>query len=793
MKDDILRIRCSFDGEFREEASYTLVMTAWEDRLDALLGKDRKRITPCVPGIADHEEYLSLTTDKLKVRVYRNPFGIDIFDKEGNLLSSDMRGKSYCRDQKGRVYHYQTLNEEDFYYAFGEKSGYLNKINRRLRMFNVDAFSYDPELSDPLYKHIPFYIKLDRGERTACGYFYNNSFPSVFDVGCERDYYWGAYSYYCADEGELDLFFIYGPDIKTVVKGYTDLTGKTALPPLYSLGYMGSSMHYTELEADCDQAVLSFAEKARKADIPCDGFHLSSGYTMSDDGKRYAFHWNHKKFPDPAGFIRRLRDKGLVLSPNIKPGMLVSHPLYRQFNEQGAFVLNNEGGKPYLDRFWGGDASFVDFSNPKARDLWKKYLKSSLTSIGVISIWNDNNEFEINDLEAICDFEVMRRSAGELKALLPNLMAKTAREAITELFPDTRPYILSRAGFSGIQRLAQTWAGDNRSDWKNLKYNIPLMLGMSLSGVANQGVDIGGFAGPAPEPELFVRWVQNAVFYPRFCIHSCNDDGSVTEPWMYEEYTEIIREAIKLRYRLAPYLYSLLYEASVEGSPVMRPLVYEFQQDANVPEESFDFMFGPFILVASVYEKGCEQRKVYLPEGCRWFDWKTREEYEGGRTITVDTPIDEIPMFFKSGSIIPMAKHISNLRLENIDTLNILIEPSTESEFVIYEDDGESNDYLKGSILTTTIRVKREDNEIVIRFESQGNYRTKVKSTCLDVIWRDSIPRSVRVAETLLNMETDRKDWYAEEQGWHYDEPHRSVRVKYDNPVGCYEVVISLV
>lgn len=195
---------------------------------------------------------------------------------------------------------------------------------------------------------------------------------------------------------------------------------------------------------------------------------------------------------------------------------------------------------------------------------------------------------------------------------MSTMMAKTAKDALNDYAPNERPYLVNRAGFAGIQRYAQTWAGDNRTSWNNLKYNIPTVLGMGLSGVANQGCDIGGFDGPAPEPELFVRWVQNGIFQPRFSIHSSNDDNTVTEPWMYPKYTKYIRDAIQLRYTLIPYFYSLLHEAATVGSPIMRPLVYEFQNDPNVAEESFEFMLGSSLLVANVLEKGENKKKRYI-------------------------------------------------------------------------------------------------------------------------------------------------------------------------------------
>jgi alpha-glucosidase len=184
------------------------------------------------------------------------------------------------------------------------------------------------------------------------------------------------------------------------------------------------------------------------------------------------------------------------------------------------------------------------------------------------------------------------------------LMTRASYEAQKEYRPDKRPYLISRSGCPGIQRYAQTWSGDNQSNWETLKYNIPMGLGLSISGAPNTGHDVGGFCGNAPSPELFVRWVQNGVFHPRFTIHSYHADGSVNEPWMYPEVLPIIREWIEFRYRLIPYLYTLLFESTQTGHPIIRPMVYAFPGDPKCQTESFDFMLGPSLLVASVLQDG---------------------------------------------------------------------------------------------------------------------------------------------------------------------------------------------
>lgn len=224
-------------------------------------------------------------------------------------------------------------------------------------------------------------------------------------------------------------------------------------------------------------------------------------------------------------------------------------------------------------------------------------------------------EFAAKDV-FVKDFDGKGGTIGQLKPIMSTLMCKLGSDAVKEHDENARPYIVCRSGSAGIQKYAQTWCGDNYTCWEALKYNIPTITGMGLSGQPNEGADVGGFAGPAPSEELFVRWVQNGVFMPRFSIHSASNDNTVTEPWMYSGSADMIREAILLRYRFTPYLYSLEYEASQTGAPIMRPLVYEFQKDENVFDESFEFMYGRDILVANVLEAGATSKKVRI--GLLW-------------------------------------------------------------------------------------------------------------------------------------------------------------------------------
>ena len=794
LTDSILRIRAGFDGDFAEE-SYSLVMTAWEDRMDDFLKGRRTRVEAADAVLSDGDREAVIEGRILKVVVEKDPFRICVYDKEGTLLHADIVDLAYMEDSNHRRIHTSEISPEDCFYGFGEKSGSFNKAQKFMSMSPKDAMGYNPRETDSLYKHIPFYIKLNRGTRKAVGYFYHNTCECDFDMGREKSNYWKPHSRYRTDGGDIDLFLIAGPSVRQVVERYTDLTGKSAMLPRYALGYLGSSMYYPELDNDCDDAILDFIDTTREEKIPVDGFQLSSGYCTveTDKGiKRCVFTWNKKRFKDPREFFAQMEKRGVTVSPNVKPGILLIHPKLDEMKAKGMFIKASGSDEPGIGTWWGGKGVFADFTNPCTRTYWKEMLKENVLEYGTSSVWNDNCEYDsLVDKDCRCDFEGKGGTIGQLKSVMSNIMCHITDEAIHETFTNTRPYIVCRSGHCGIQRYAQTWAGDNLTCWDSLKYNIATILGMSLSGVANQGCDIGGFYGPSPEAELMVRWIQNGIFQPRFSIHSTNTDNTVTEPWMYGDCTDYIREAIGLRYQLSPYLYSLMERAHETGLPIMEPMCSAFQEDVKCYEEGVDFMLGDSLLVANVVEKGAVSRKVYLPEGETFYDFYTRSAYEGGRTVELPVDLGSIPLFVRSGAIIPMAEdRLDNLKTQQAEHLRILCAADRDGRFELYEDDGISMDYEKGGCLKTSITMTAGERT-VLDFHQEGHYETAVKTLYLDMIHHEKAPYWVKADGETIPHFLHRRKFEDADCGWYYSQRLKSVQIKYPNPKKDYQVIVS--
>lgn len=669
----------------------------------------------CCFKVVNDDNHVILSTENLSCKInLHKPFAIT-WAINNKILLQDNPICSYQYHDSTQQFRHTLLrpstNEQYYYYGLGEKSGSIDKKLRRYRMRNMDAFGYNAEYSDPLYKHIPFYITLRNDH--AFGLFYDTTYDCTFDLGCEIDNYFGNMSYFETKDPDLDYYFINGPLIEHVVEKYTKLTGRCPLAPKWTLGYLGSAMKYTD--ASNSQTMLTkFIDNCSKYNIECTGFHLSSGYSMSSkDGKRYVFVWDRKRVPSPLTMTNDFHQAGMKILANIKPAMLTTHPY---FNEcRSLFIQNAHKNQPDLAPFWGGLGAHLDFTNPNTVIWWKNQIITNLLGNGIDCTWNDNNEFNVRNSSAKC---FNGQSIESMRPIQTMLMVKASHDAQKTTNVKMRPWLLTRAACSGTQRYGGTWTGDNYCSWHTLKYNIPMGLNLSLSGFPLIGHDVGGFAGEKPSLELFVRWVQNGIFHPRFCVHSWrpnqdddSEDNSENSLWMYPDSLPLIHDALQFRKHLQPYLYSLIHEAMISGHPIIRPTVYHFQSDIKCRNQSFEFLLGPWLLVASVYEENATTRTLYLPSSTKWYNFWTDELYDGGQTITVPATLDMFPLFVREGALLPL----------DVDgQLEIRVYPfrhNGTSEFNLYDDDGETMHYcqeVEEKFDLQTIRVSSNEHQIQI-------------------------------------------------------------------------------
>jgi alpha-glucosidase len=696
----LVRVSLLRESGWRLDRTWSLAPSGLEPPFEGRARDDLSGFSCPAFAVEASPDRVVITTEMLSAVVRLAPFGIDWhLAGQSEPFARDRPTQAYMISrQNGQIAHFMARDGAERHHGLGDKTGPYDRTGRRYRLDAVDPCGFDAETSDPLYKIIPFYL-VDRDGGPCYGLFYDNLAVGEVDFGATIDNYHGLFRSYRAEDGDLDYYFIGGPSMREVVARYTALTGGQHFPPLWSLGFGITSMSIADAP-DADARVTAFIAECRRHNIPCDSFHFGSGYS-SIGGRRYCFNWNYDKFPDPAATMRRLTEAGMRPVTNLKPCLLEDHPKLADAMANGVLVRDRETGQPAVAQFWDGLGYHLDFTNPRGIEWWRNGLKTTLLDLGVVTAWNDNNEFEIWDEDAVCDGFGRPFPQALARPVQAQLMSKLSSETQRAQRPHERPYAISRAGGPGIGRYAQTWSGDNFTDWKTLRWNLRQGLGMSLSGLFNIGHDVGGFHGPSPSPELLCRFVEFCALWPRFVMNSWKADGVVTLPWMYPDHLPQVQEAFALRYRLLPHIYAAMYRGAVAELPPLRPLGMDFPHDPRAVREADSFMLGDGLLVAPVLDQGAVTRTAYLPQHPQgWYDFHSRQSFSGGTDVTIDAPLGRVPLFTAGGSMIATSDKRDGIDPRHDLVRRLLVfalrEPGGSSA-ELYDDDGVTPEWNKGA------------------------------------------------------------------------------------------------
>ena len=614
-----------------------------------------------------------------------------------DYLHQDLEHRSYVADGPGAA-HYSVYKKRTLHVGLGEKAAPMDLSGRSFVMSATDCFGYDVYRTDPMYKHIPLLINAT--PQGCVAIFSTSHARGLWSVGTEMDGLWGPFKTYRQAYGGLEEYLIVGKNLQEIVRTYADVVGYPKLVPRWGFGYLAGGMKYSMLdEPRAADALMEFADQLKHHDIPCSGLQMSSGYTVAETEPktRNVFTWNKYRFPDPEQFIKDYHARGIRLLFNVKPYVLANHPEYPKLVTSAALFTDPKARKSAIARLWSagggqsGTGGHLDFTSTSGFQWWYNGVQS-LRKIGVDGIWNDNNEFTVPNDDWECaltynsnNFSPSQKSSNNTigwwgRALHTELMAQSSHAAVSDLYPDLRPFILTRSATPGTMRFANTtWSGDNVTSWAGMKGSVSLSLNSGYSLLHNSGHDIGGFEGPQPTPELLVRWVQLGIYSPKFAINcyktSPEDNivGDVIEPWMHPEVTHLIRAAIKRRYEIMPYVYSLSLESHLYATPPMRWVGWGYESDPEVwkhplKDGETQFWFGDSMLIAGVFEEGSETARVYLPKS----DDKTNNEdqyillssstdvttyHQAGKWHTLPSPYkSSIPVLAKVGSAIPIGR-----------------------------------------------------------------------------------------------------------------------------------------
>lgn len=729
---DILRFRYTYNGKYERDFSYVLSEQFQQQTTELKVSE-----TPA--------QYC-IQTEKLSCFVSKTDLKVSILNKDGQVVLEDAepyRARTTIHKGLIEVNITKKVAKGEKYFGLGDKSGSLELSGQKLQNWNTDAFGFSKD-SDPLYRSIPFYYGLTNG--LAYGIFLHNTYRTHFEFNLESE---GKTSFY-AEGGEMDYFFFYGPSLESVAQSYHHVTGTLELPPMWALGYHQCRWSYYP-----ESRVLELAEQFRSQDIPCDAIYLDIDYM---DGYR-CFTWNKDFFPDPKAMIDALQEKGFQTVVMIDPGIKADdgYWVYDEGIEQDMFCKRTNGDL-MIGPVWPENCVFPDFTNPKVRSWWEDLYEELYAKQGIAGFWNDMNEpavFKVNSYtfpdEVMHDMDGEPNTHPRAHNIYGHQMSKSTYDGLKKHKPNMRPFVLTRATFSGGQQYAAVWTGDNLADWEHLRLANLQCQRLSISGFSFVGTDIGGFAGE-PEPELYLRWLQLGIFHPLFRTHSMgnNEDGASLvdsevvklaeafnrldqEPWSFgEETTEHARTAIQLRYQLLPYLYTAFWQNAQEGKPILRSLSFEDQTDEKCLEREAEFLFGDHIIVSPVLESAQKGQLLYLPKG-KWYHYYTHESKEGGRMSAVSLQMDHIPFFVRAGAVIPhypVQQFVGQLKITNIK-LQIFAGEATSQ---LYLDAGEGYDYSKGDYALRTFKVQ----EMQIEQQIAGTYEGDLQSFDIELIgWKE--------------------------------------------------------
>jgi oligosaccharide 4-alpha-D-glucosyltransferase len=664
--------------------------------------------------------------------------GDTVFINEKPLVTGTLTTDEY----KG---FYFPLQEGEKIFGGGERALPLNRRGYRLNLYNNPWYGYG-EGADNLNYSVPF-ITSSKGY----GLFFDNPSKGYLDIGKANK----SILEYGASSGEINVYVIFG-DYQQVLQSYLKLTGTQPLPPRWAMGNLMSRFGYTS-----EAQVKSILQKMKEENIPVDAvifdlfwFGDSIQHTLGN------LDWvNKKAWPDPKGMISDFKKEGIHT-------LLVTEPFFvetsKNYQSSKNYLAVDSAGKPYyLTDFYFGHGGLVDIFRKDAQQWFWQFYKKQMQN-GVEAWWGDLGEPEKHPSDMyhnLSDYGYKRLfSADEVHNIYGHNWTKMLYNYYAKEYPNKRLFSLNRSGFAGSQRYSIfPWTGDVSRSWSGLRAQLPILLGMSMSGVPYVHSDAGGFAGGEGDDELYVRWLQFAAFTPIFRPHGTalyeKDTAAFSFPSEAALIDEPFREdaalAIGIRYAFMPYNYSLAYQQTKYGKPLMSPLYYYFPKDTIAVKIQDEYMWGENILVAPVLEKGAQERKVYLPAG-KWQDI-TNKTIEGGKWITVPLRMEFIPIFIREGGFIPAMNVNGGIALPNSSKYNatsalLAYFPSSKpSSFEWFEDDGVSKNSITSDNFTLIkCSGKDEGNKINVSI-TPSNDRYLKKEVTVSVSGFKVMPKSVVV------------------------------------------------
>jgi alpha-glucosidase len=723
VNDHVFRVRASRDAALGNDFSWAVVAGA---------NAPKAAVT-----VSDQGSSLLLASPAMRVRIEKSPLRLVFLDGSGVVINEDAPERPTSLTPGGfRVD--KAMPDDEHYYGLGDKAGPLDRRNMAFTNWNTDAYAWQ-ESTDPLYKSIPFFIGLRKGR--AYGIFLDNTWRSWFDFGkTSRD----AYSF-GADGGTLDYYFIEGPQPKSVLERYADLTGKAPLPPLWTLGFQQCRYSYYP-----EQRVYQIAKTFRERKIPADVIYLDIDYQK--DNRPFTI--DPERFPHFEKMIADLGHEGFkviaITDPHLPQAPNQGYQPYDEGTAGDDFVHRSDGSL-YVGDVWPGKSVFPDFTWAPARAWWGT-LYRDFVRMGIAGFWNDMNEpavFQTSTKTMPLDVVHRVDSGGtathrEVHNIFGMQNSRATYEGLLLLQGNRRPVVLTRATYAGGQRFAVSWTGDNTSTWNHFRISVPMLLNLGLSGYALVGDDIGGFRG-SPQPDLLTRWIALGAFNPIFRDHT--EKATLDqEPWVHGgEHEAIRRRYIEARYRLMPYVYTIAEEASRTGTPMMRPFWLEHPEADTFYTNDRAFLFGPDLLVQPKVEETMDPLEIVVPSGV-WYEYWTGARIRDAPPRKVPA-LDELSVLVRGGAIVPHQPLVQSTSETPKGALELRVYPGPDCHGSLYLDDGSSFDYRKGAFARVALSCQEHPGSVTVRMaKADGSYASWFESVAFAIHDAPSAPKQVLVA-----------------------------------------------
>ncbi len=664
-------------------------------------------------------------------------FEFSIKDNKGNSILEGIDKQTFGISGNASIFQFKR-SEDDQFYGMGEKMLGLELSGVSTKFWNTDVWSdYDPLVCnygrpDPMYVSVPYMI-IKRGN-SYLGVLIDNPFATYMstqgkvNVAGQMDADFESHEAIVmgAEHGQPNLIIIYGPTLAELTRKLQKIVGVTPLPPAWALGYHQCRWGYESIR-DLNYLNAGFD----RFGIPCDGLWLDIGYMR---GYRVFTFEEDKNFPELEKNIEDVQKNGRRIIPIIDPGVKYEkgYDVCESGLKEDIFCKNPQGSN-FIGLVWPGETLFPDFSIEKGRVWWAGWVKS-FAELGITGAWLDMNDPSTG---SACCLDMLFNEGKDSHYTFHNQyamgMARASRDGFQDAYPEDRPFLLSRSGFTGSSKYAAIWTGDNVSNYHHLKVSIACTLNLALSGIPFNGPDAGGFGGDATAP-LMKDWFKAGFLFPFFRNHSIIGTEN-QEPWVFDNKTrDVLIHYIRMRYKLRPYLYNLFVNQENYGDAILRPLFYDFEDTKELPLSTIDdqFMVGPYIMQAPFVEENQQSRTVVLPDS-QWFSTMSGNWIEGGREITVDADEETTPLFVRIGAIIPMstvAEH-DHTFISNSIEFHVFCKSDydQETEYSYVFDDGQSYEYKKGRRSEVKITCRVEKNCISIESDMIANGYGEIESS----------------------------------------------------------------